>query len=195
MNKRWFAAFLLFPLLSACSPTEHPAPEPAKQVESAVPVPGTVAISNLPDAGFVVSSISPAELVKGLRVSPPEVDKSNDGLRRVRWKILGEVGAGSSLEAIGNNRHQAKVFGGQCMEFDAAGNSAGWPDGSHCATLFRQLTLKIVDKPEAADEMMAAAGLLPHRKGRLRADLEAGSLYYELDNDGFFFLRDSSVKE
>lgn len=173
---------LLF-AIAACSDE----PSPAEPVPPSKPPVQTH--HTFTEYRFVIDKIDPAVVLAGLNIGKPGHDKSNDGLPRTRWEVKGTPA--KELEAIGKHPKDVDVLSGQCIEYNADGNSIGWPENGGCANMFKGLLTNIVDKPDAAfADMVKHARLQPHIKVEVaQAVIEDPNLSLTLDHDGFFFLR------
>ena len=150
-------------------------------VKSASPVVG--------DVEFKVQKLDVMFLADGLPLGEVASDKSDDGEQRWRWEVK-DIDRGM-IEAIGNQADDVRVFSGHCMSFDKQGNSIGWPADGVCSKLFTQLTEKVLNQKDYALVMMQGAGLSPRVKDVPQANFKKGTMSLELDNDGYFFVRNN----
>lgn len=156
--------------------------------------PSENAVMAQPAYTFKVDHINVGQLIEGLSIGKPSVDKSDRDFKRVRWQIVG-LDKSSRLESIGDDQKNALVFSGHCAEYDIAGNSIGWPADGKCNRMFQGLMANtFYNAAPAAEYMLQKSGLQPYRKGVLSVMVEAQPLSFELDNDGYFFLRNALVK-
>ncbi len=94
--------------------------------------------SGAPPHQLKVSRIDSEAVASAMPVSKPDLSKSGDGRRRMRW-TLADAGPGGILEAIGDVQSDADQISMVCAQFDAAGNMipAIRPD-SYCLKLMGQ---------------------------------------------------------
>ena len=146
---------------------------------------------------FKVQALDSDYLTAGLPLHRPTTDRSDNGYRRRRWQIKGmPANLGNKLEAIGNNQQNVRVIGGRCMEFTPEGDYAGWsPDGT-CVKIFNSLVGKMVSSEEdVAGLMMERAGLYPYIPKSPDAIVQDKNFSIEVDNQGYFFIRNKTIRE
>lgn len=172
--------YLPIMLLLACSQQEE-APKEIKVEEYR------------PEYSFKVDKLDTAQMIQGLELGKPETDKSDSGNIRTRWKIKG-LDSGQ-VEAIGKAENAA-LFSGRCSEYGHDGNSIGWPADGVCHRLFHGVMANAFhNSGEAAEYALQKVGLTPFHPGDFTFRVDAQHLSLELDNDGYFFLRNSLIKK
>lgn len=150
--------------------------------------------NNVREIVFKVQGLDSDYLAANLPVHKPTTDHSDNDYKRRNWQIQG-MSRSNILQAIGNNQKNVRVFSGRCMEYNQEGNSIGWTPKSACYKLFNQLVAKITDTKGVADTLMQQAGLYPYVPNAPDAIVQNKDLSIEVDNQGYFFIRNKTIRE
>ena len=136
------------------------------------------------DVTFKVDKLDAFSLVEGLPLVRIEKRKSEDDEKiRWHWKIQGVKNG--YIEVVGDTPDNVSEITGRCMD----SGEDRWPEDGVCFKVFVQLADRLLTSKAGAYELIKQSGLNPRIKNLPQANIDRGTMFIGLDNNGYFGVR------